>query len=57
LPRTLDERGREGKVVKLPQFNYLDDIRGYADYRAWTLRRLLRRVIEDGIEGAKPGGA
>ena len=34
----------------------IDDIRGYADYRAWTLRQLLQRVIEDAVKDAKSGG-
>lgn len=34
----------------------IDDIRGYADYRAWTLRAVLQRVINDAVKDAKLGG-
>ncbi len=33
----------------------IDDIRGYADYRAWTLRQVIQRVINDAASDARLG--
>ena len=43
-----EEAAREARPI--------DDIRGYADYRVWTLRQLVERAISDALKESKVRG-
>lgn len=46
--RAVEEAAKEARPI--------DDVRGYADFRAWTLRQVVQRVINDAINDARLGG-